>query len=76
VAELREKMLDRVTPDDIAAVVEALVGKAKNGDTAAIKLLFDRVFGRVADHDFAAAGETAELGIFRREKDFEAAGLH
>lgn len=55
VAELRAKMLERVTPDDIAAVVEALVNKAKAGDTAATKLLFDRVFGRIADHDAAAA---------------------
>lgn len=65
VAELRAKMLERVTPDDMAAVVEALVSKAKAGDTAATELLFDRVFGRIADHD--AAGERAELEAVQRE---------
>lgn len=67
VAELRAKMLERVTPDDTAAVVEALVTKAQAGDTAATKLLFDRVFGRIADYDAAAAGERAELEAAERE---------
>jgi len=53
-------MRERVTPDDIAAVVEALLNKAKSGDTAAIKLFFDRVFERIAHHDAATAGERAE----------------
>jgi hypothetical protein len=65
VAELRARMLERVTPDDISAVVEALVTKAKGGDTAAIKLLLDRIFGRIADHDAAAAAEEAELTAIR-----------
>jgi hypothetical protein len=67
VAELRAKMLERVTTDDVAAVVEALVNKAKAGDTAATKLLFDRVFGRIADHDAVAAAdaEAAELTAIR-----------
>lgn len=73
VAELRAKMLERVTPDDIAAVVEALVNKAKAGDTAATKLLLDRVFGRIADHDAAAACERAEHEAVRRERVHEAA---
>lgn len=73
VAELRAKMLERVMPDDIAAVVEALVSKAKSGDTAAIKLLLDRVFGRIADHDAAAAAERAELEIVQRDQEREAA---
>jgi hypothetical protein len=71
VAELRAKMLERVTPDDIAAVVEALVNKARAGDTAATKLLFDRVFGRIADHDAAAAEDRAERDAQRRERERE-----
>jgi hypothetical protein len=66
VAELRAKMLERVTPDDIAAVVEALVNKAKAGDTAATKLLFDRVFRRIADHDAAVAGSSFSPSTFAR----------
>ncbi|MBL8880211.1 MAG: hypothetical protein JNG88_13920 [Phycisphaerales bacterium] len=71
VAELRAKMLERVTPDDVSAVVEALVNKAKAGDTAAIKLLLDRVFGRIADHDAAAAEDRAERDALRRERERE-----
>ncbi len=71
VAELRAKMLERVTPDDLTAVVEALVNKAKAGDTAAVKLLLDRVFGRIADHDAAAAEDRAERDALRRERERE-----
>lgn len=73
VAELRAKMLERVSPDDVSAVVEALVSKAKAGDTAAIKLLLDRVFGRIADHDAAAAEDRAERDAQRRERERELA---
>ncbi len=73
VAELRATMLERVTPDDIAAVVEALVSKAKSGDSAAIKLLLDRVFGRIADHDAAAAEDRAERDAQRRERERQTA---
>ncbi len=41
-------MLERVTADDMRAIVGALVKKAKPGDVAATKLLLDRVLGRVA----------------------------
>lgn len=68
-AELRAKLLERETPDDIAAVVEALVNKAKACDTAATKLLFDRVFGHIANHNAAAAGERAELVAVRAATD-------
>lgn len=69
VAELRAKMLERVTPDDVSAVVEALVSKAKAGDTAAIKLLLDRVIGRIADHDAAAPEDRAKRDAQRRERE-------
>ena len=54
-------MLERVTLGDVAAVVEALVNKAKGGDTAAIKLLLDSVFGRIADCDAASADGRTDL---------------
>jgi len=34
---------------------------------AATKLLLDRIFGRIADRDAAAAGERAELEAVQRE---------
>jgi ribosomal protein L17 len=37
--------MDAVTEDDLTEVVESLITKAKNGDIAAIKVLFDRLFG-------------------------------
>ncbi len=61
-------MPEGVTADDMAAVVEVLVNKAEGGDTAAIKVLLDRVFGRIADHGAAAAGERAELEAVQRDR--------
>ena len=58
---LRSAVLDAVGPDDIAAVVAKLVTMAKGGDVAAIKLLFDRVLGKlpaaVADPDEPGDGK-------------------
>jgi ribosomal protein L17 len=45
VANLRKALMDAVTEDDLTEVVESLITKAKNGDIAAIKVLFDRLFG-------------------------------
>ena len=42
VTALRRALLDAVTPEDIQAVVAALIDKAKEGDLHAISLLFDR----------------------------------
>ena len=47
VARLRSAMLSAVTEDDVKAVVGKLVALAKGGDVPAIKLLFDRVLGKV-----------------------------
>ena len=47
VARLRSAMLSAVTEDDVKAVVGKLVALAKDGDVPAIKLLFDRVLGKV-----------------------------
>ena len=46
-AKLRSAMLSAVTEDDVKAVVGKLVALAKDGDVPAIKLLFDRVLGKV-----------------------------
>lgn len=46
-AELREAMVASVTPEDIRAVMAALVKAASGGDVAASKLLFDRVIGKL-----------------------------
>ena len=46
VTELRRALLDAVTPEDIRAIVAAVVEKAKEGDLQAISLLLDRCIGR------------------------------
>ena len=46
VTELRRALLDAVTPEDIKAIVAAVVEKAKQGDLQAISLLLDRCVGR------------------------------
>lgn len=46
VTELRRALLDAVTPEDIKAIVAAVVEKAKQGDLQAISLLLDRCIGK------------------------------
>lgn len=64
VAQLRAAMLDAVTPEDVRAVLVALVAKAKRGDVAATRVLLDRLFGKVGDSDLGEAGDLSELGAF------------
>jgi hypothetical protein len=46
VSALRSALLDAVTPDDLRAVVAALVDRAKGGDVAAARELLDRAIGK------------------------------
>jgi len=46
VALVRSMLLDAVTEDDIRAIVQTLVQKAKDGDVAAARELLNRVFGK------------------------------
>ena len=45
-------MADVVTISDIIDAMASLLTLAKSGDVPAIKLLFDRLFGRQLDADF------------------------
>jgi len=45
-AELKNALYDAVTQDDINEVVAKMLEQAKDGDAAARKELFDRVFGK------------------------------
>jgi hypothetical protein len=58
VQKLRSALLNAVTEQDVSAVAAALVAAAKSGDVPAIKLLFDRVLGKV--DTFRLDDETAE----------------
>lgn len=49
VAKLRAAILAAVTPEDIGAIIRALVHRAKGGDMAAIRELLDRAIGKPTD---------------------------
>ena len=46
VAELRAALLDAVSPEDLRAIVGKLIERAKAGDLACARELFDRIYGR------------------------------
>jgi len=46
VAAIRSALLDAVSEDDLRGIVNALVSKAKAGDVAAAKEVFNRLVGR------------------------------
>ncbi|HOX40196.1 MAG TPA: hypothetical protein PL033_19610 [Candidatus Brocadiia bacterium] len=50
VNELRVALLECVTPDDMQAVIHALVDAAKAGDVAAIREFLDRTIGKARDN--------------------------
>jgi hypothetical protein len=60
VAKLRSALLDAVTPDDMREIVRKLVSLAKDGDTIAARILFDRVLGRPIESDLLARIEELE----------------
>jgi hypothetical protein len=53
VAKLRAAIMAAVTPEDIDAIIRALVHRAKGGDMAAIREVLDRAIGRPSDADLA-----------------------
>ena len=62
-------MVGAVTPDDVAAIMRALVAQAKAGDIAAARLVLERVFGRVTDTETLERIETLETAILARQED-------
>jgi len=62
-------MVGAVTPDDVAAIMQALVAQAKAGDIAAARLVLERVFGRVTDTETLERIETLETAILARQED-------
>jgi len=62
-------MVAAVTPADVAAIMQALVAKAKAGDIAAARLVLERVFGRVSDTETLERIEALETAILARQED-------
>ena len=46
VARLRSTLLESVSNNDLKAIVQAVVGKAKSGDMAAVRVVLDYGLGR------------------------------
>jgi len=63
VSKLRGVLLDAVKPEDMRAIVLKLVFLAKDGDTVAARILFDRVLGRPIESDLLARIEELEMAL-------------
>lgn len=48
VTALKRALLEAVTPEDMAEIAKAIAEKAKQGDTKAAELLFNRLLGKPA----------------------------
>lgn len=60
VGQLRSALLDAVSEDDVREVIAAMVKKAKDGDMAAARILFDRCLGPPVAADIVARIEALE----------------
>ena len=60
VSRLRSALLDAITPDDMRAIISALIGKARSGDVHAASVLFERVLGKPLELDIIDRIETLE----------------
>ena len=60
VSRLRSALLDAITPDDMRAIVAALIEKARSGDVHAASVLFDRVLGKPLEVDIIDRIEALE----------------
>jgi hypothetical protein len=63
VHKLRGVLLEAVSETDIKKVVQILIGKAMDGDMAAIRILFERALGKPLEHDILERIERLEAGV-------------
>ena len=63
VGQLRTALLDAITEDDMRDVISAMVKKAKGGDVAAARILFDRCLGPSEASDVLARLEDLEAQL-------------
>jgi uncharacterized protein YjcR len=52
VARLRKALFEAVTEDDLKAIIQKMVEKAKEGDIAAAKEVIERLLGKPVADDF------------------------
>jgi hypothetical protein len=70
IAALRKAFLDSVTPEDLAAIAQALLAKAKAGDVAAAKLVLAYLLGKPA-----AAADPDQLDVEKWQNFKDCAGM-
>ena len=63
VGKLRTALLNAVTEDDIREIIGALVEKAKEGNIAAARVLFNRTLGKPLEPDILERIEALEERI-------------
>lgn len=60
IAKLRSALLNAVTEEDIAEIMQKMVGLAKNGDVQAAKIVLERTIGKV-DQGIAISGDSDDI---------------
>ncbi|MEX0774744.1 MAG: hypothetical protein WD042_03410 [Phycisphaeraceae bacterium] len=66
VAALRSALIGALAPKDMAAIVKALIAKAKEGDVPAIRELLDRTLGKPQEADLIERIEQLENDLKER----------
>jgi hypothetical protein len=67
-AKIRAVLLRRFTPAAAAEIVDALIGKAKKGDLAAIRELLDRTIGKPTQAVELSQGDRPAEAVVRSHK--------
>lgn len=63
VSQLRAALLEAVNPEDIRAVIDALVAEAKKGNVAAAREILDRAVGKPIEADLLERLEELESDL-------------
>lgn len=69
VEQLRRALIKSVGTDDIREIVSVLLTQAKNGDLAAVKIVFERTLGQPVQADLLQRLEELESTIQQQEAE-------
>ena len=69
VAALRGSLINAVTHEDIEAIINSQVEKAKQGDPVAAKFILERILGRPQTIDLSLVAIKARIEEMRAESD-------
>jgi hypothetical protein len=63
VTSLKTALREAVTVQDVCEIMDVLVGMAKKGNLEAIRLFFDRIFGRVPDKPIFTFEDNRQVAV-------------